>query len=81
MKTAIANDLKEKVEASLESIRPYLTADGGDIQVLEVTKENIVKLKLLGNCGDCPMSDMTMKAGVEEAIMKAVPEIIKVVAV
>jgi len=48
---------------------------------LEVTKDNVVKLKLLGNCGDCPMSEMTMKAGVEEAILKAVPEIVKVEAV
>lgn len=81
MKIAVANNIIERVESSLESIRPYLIADGGDIQLLEVTKDNVVKLKLLGNCGDCPMSEMTMKAGVEEAILKAVPEIVKVEAV
>ncbi len=81
MKIAVANNLKERIEASIESIRPYLNADGGDIQLLEITNDNVVKLKLLGNCGDCPMSEMTMKAGVEEAILKAAPEIVKVEAV
>ena len=75
------SSIQKRVEDSLESIRLYLTADGGDIEVLEVTKDNIVRLKLLGNCGDCTMSNMTMKAGIEEAIMKAVPEIVKVEAI
>ncbi len=68
-------DLLKEVEKALESIRPYLEADGGDVQVLEIDKNNIVKLELLGACGSCAMSSMTMKAGVEQAIMRAVPEI------
>ena len=68
-------DLLQKVESALDSIRPYLEADGGNVSVEEITPENIVKLKLLGACGSCPMSIMTLKAGIEEAIKKAVPEI------
>ena len=65
----------EKVEAALEKIRPFLLADGGDVKVLEVTDDMIVRLELLGACGTCPMSPMTMKAGVEEAIKRDIPEI------
>jgi len=68
-------DLLQKVESALDSIRPYLEADGGNVSVEEITSDNIVKLKLLGSCGSCPMSIMTLKAGIEEAIKKAVPEI------
>ncbi|MDB5159631.1 MAG: hypothetical protein JWR50_4338 [Mucilaginibacter sp.] len=67
--------LLERVEAALDSIRPYLETDGGNVSVEEITPEGIVKLKLLGSCGSCPMSIMTLKAGIEGAIMKAVPEI------
>lgn len=69
------------MEASINSIRPYLETDGGNIEVIEITDDMIVKLRLLGNCEDCPMSEMTMTAGVEEAIKKAVPEIVGVEAV
>ncbi|MGF7078602.1 NifU family protein [Mucilaginibacter sp. UYCu711] len=65
----------ERVEAALDSIRPYLETDGGNVSVEEITPEGIVRLKLLGSCGSCPMSIMTLKAGIEGAIMKAVPEI------
>ena len=68
-------DLLQKVESALDSIRPYLEADGGNVSVEEITPENVVKLKLLGACGSCPMSIMTLKAGIEQAIKKAVPEI------
>lgn len=68
-------DLLQKVEAALDSIRPYLEADGGNVSVEEITPDNVVKLRLLGACGSCPMSIMTMKAGIEQAIKKAVPEI------
>lgn len=68
-------DLLQKVESALDSIRPYLEADGGNVSVEEITSDNIVKLKLLGACGSCPMSIMTLKAGIEQAIKKAVPEI------
>ena len=65
----------EQVEAALNTIRPYLETDGGNVSVEEITPEKVVKLKLLGSCGSCPMSIMTLKAGIEEAIKKAVPEI------
>ena len=67
--------LLERVEAALDTIRPYLETDGGNVSVEDITPEGIVKLKLLGSCGSCPMSIMTLKAGIEGAIMKAVPEI------
>ena len=74
-------ELMDKVEVALNTVRPYMEADGGNIKLLEITDEMVVKLELLGNCGSCPMSTMTMKAGVEEAILKAVPEITSVEAV
>jgi Fe-S cluster biogenesis protein NfuA len=73
-------NLTEQVEQALDTIRPFLLADGGDVAIEEITAENVVKLKLLGNCGSCKMSFMTMKAGIEQAIMKAVPQITSVVA-
>ncbi|HXA02425.1 MAG TPA: NifU family protein [Cytophagaceae bacterium] len=74
-------DLLSKVEKALDGIRPYLEADGGNVKVLEITDKMVVKLELLGACGTCPMSAMTLKAGVEESIKKAVPEIMGVEAV
>lgn len=71
----------ERVEAALEKIRPFLIADGGNVKVLEITDDLIVKLELEGACGTCPMSPMTMKAGVEEALKRDVPEIKGVVAI
>jgi Fe-S cluster biogenesis protein NfuA len=67
--------LTDQVEAALDTIRPYLEADGGNVSVEEITPEGVVKLKLLGSCGSCPMSIMTLKAGIEQAILKAVPEV------
>ena len=67
--------LIEKVENAIDEIRPYLIADGGDIRVLSIDNKNIVNLELLGACETCPMSPMTLKAGVEDAIKKQVPEI------
>lgn len=82
METAVHNDeLIEKIERALDSMRPYLAADGGNVRVLDVTDEKTVRLELLGSCGSCPMSAMTFKGGLEEAILKAVPEIRKVEAV
>ena len=74
-------ELTERIEQALDSIRPYLRTDGGDVKLLEVTDEMIARIELLGACGDCPMSTMTFKAGVEEAIKREVPEIISVEAV
>jgi Fe-S cluster biogenesis protein NfuA len=68
-------ELAQKVEASLDSIRPYLVADGGNVKVSEVTADNIVRLEFVGACGNCRMSTMTFKAGVEAAIRRDVPEI------
>ncbi len=65
----------QRIEESLSSIRPYLEADGGDVRVLRITDDNILQLEFLGACSSCPMSSMTFRAGVEEAIKKAVPEI------
>ena len=62
-------------------MRPYLAADGGNVKVLEVTEDKTVRLELMGSCGTCPMSAMTFKGGLEEAILKAVPEIRRVEAV
>ena len=73
--------LLEKVELALDSIRPYLEADGGNVSIEEITPDNVVRLKLLGSCGSCPMSIMTLKAGIEQAIMKAVPEITAIEAI
>ena len=76
MSTAINHEeLIGRIEASLNSIRPYLEADGGNVRILEITKDNVLKLEFMGNCGSCRMSTMTFKAGVEEAIKRSVPEI------
>ena len=75
------NELIEKVELALNNIRPYLIADGGNVDVLEITPDFTVKLEFTGSCGSCPMSSMTFKAGIEEAILKNVPEIKKVEAI
>lgn len=75
------SELNSRVEAALDTIRPYLEADGGNVRLLEVTSEKVVKLELQGNCASCPMSTMTMKAGIEDAIRREVPEIEKVMAV
>ncbi|HJW29084.1 MAG TPA: NifU family protein [Saprospiraceae bacterium] len=69
------DDITTRIEASLDGIRPYLEADGGNVRVLEITEDKILKLEFVGNCGTCPMSAMTFKAGVEEAVKRLVPEI------
>lgn len=74
-------DLYNRVENALKTIRPYLEADGGDVELVEVTDENTAMLELKGACSTCSMSHMTMKAGIEETIMRAVPEIKSVQAV
>jgi Fe-S cluster biogenesis protein NfuA len=81
METTLSkNDLLSRVEVALNAIRPYLEADGGNVKLLDISDDMIVKLEMLGNCGSCPMSAMTLKAGVEEAIKKEVPEIKGVIA-
>jgi Fe-S cluster biogenesis protein NfuA len=73
--------IRERVEVALNAIRPYLEADGGDVRIVKVTSDNRVVLELLGACSTCPMSAMTLKAGVEEAIKRAVPEVLGVQAI
>ncbi len=70
--------LLDKVEMALAEIRPYLKSDGGDISLIEITDENIVKVKLHGSCVDCNVNQMTLKAGVESTIKKYAPEIVRV---
>jgi Fe-S cluster biogenesis protein NfuA len=76
--TIKGTELTDRIEAALDSIRPYLEADGGNVRVLEFTSEQVLKLEFVGACGTCPMSTMTFKAGVEEAIKRTVPEIKKI---
>jgi Fe-S cluster biogenesis protein NfuA len=68
-------EMIRRIEDSLDSIRPYLEADGGNVRVMEVSDDNVVKLEFVGACGSCSMATMTFKAGVEAAIKRAVPEI------
>lgn len=74
-------ELTRKVENVIEQIRPYLQQDGGDIEFIEFTDENVVNVKLLGACGSCPYSTMTLKNGVETAMKKAIPEVKSVEAI
>lgn len=73
--------IKEKIEIALNGMRPFLQADGGDVELVDITDEMEVQLRLIGNCSSCSMSSMTMKAGIESGIRNAIPEISRVVAV
>ncbi len=66
--------MKENVEKALQKIRPALQADGGDIELVDI-RDGVVRVKLTGACGDCPMSQMTLKQGVERALREEVPEV------
>jgi Fe-S cluster biogenesis protein NfuA len=68
-------ELSNRIEKSLNSIRPYLEADGGNVKVFEITEDHVVRLEFVGACGNCRMSTMTFKAGVEAAIRRDVPEV------
>ena len=71
--------MKEKIQAALDKIRPNLQADGGDVQLIDVSEEGIVKVKLVGACHGCPMSQMTLKNGIERFLKKEIPEVREVV--
>jgi Fe-S cluster biogenesis protein NfuA len=73
--------MRDRVEKALDKIRPMLMADGGNVDLVEVTNDGIVKLKLTGTCGCCPMSQMTLKNGIEKLLKQEVPEIKEVVAI
>jgi len=72
--------MREKVEKVIDEIRPFLQADGGNIELIDV-QEGIVKVKLVGACGSCPMSQLTLKRGVEARLREKVPEVKEVIAV
>jgi len=73
--------MREKVETALDKIRPSLNADGGNVELVEVSPDGVVKVKLTGACGGCPMSQMTLKMGIEKVLKQEVPELKEVVAV
>ncbi len=70
--------LKEKIEDALDKVRPSLQADGGDVQFIDVDDDGVVKVKLTGACGGCPMSQMTLKNGIEKVLKQDVPEVNRV---
>ncbi len=74
-------DLKQKVESSLDKVRGSLRADGGDVELVEVSDDGVVKLQLTGACAGCPMSTMTLKMGIEKVLREDIPEVKEVVAV
>ncbi|HOX49310.1 MAG TPA: NifU family protein [Spirochaetales bacterium] len=71
--------LKEKVLRAIQDVRPSLQADGGDIELVDVGEDGIVKVRLTGACGSCPMAVMTLKQGVESYLKKVIPEVKEVV--
>ncbi|MDO8661834.1 MAG: NifU family protein [Candidatus Omnitrophota bacterium] len=73
--------MRDRVEKALEKVRPMLEADGGNVELIDVTADGVVKLKLKGSCGCCPMSQMTLKMGIEKIIKQEVPEVKEVVAI
>jgi Fe-S cluster biogenesis protein NfuA len=79
MDQAKRQDLEKRVNETIDMVRPYLVADGGDIQFVELTEDMVVKVQLLGACGSCPYSLQTLKNGVEQAVKKQIPEIKEVV--
>lgn len=70
--------INEKVQQSLDSVRPFLQADGGDVELVRITADGFVEVKLTGSCVHCPMSRMTLRAGVERRLLKDIPEIRRV---
>jgi Fe-S cluster biogenesis protein NfuA len=73
------SDLKiENIEVVLKKVRPYLQLDGGDVEVIEVKEDGIVKVRLLGNCKGCPLSMMTLRAGIERALMQEIPDVTRI---
>lgn len=73
-------ELLQRINSAIESVRPYLNADGGDVELIDVTDDMTVKVRLTGACEGCPFSMMTLKAGIEQAIRRNAPEIKELVA-
>lgn len=78
---AEGDQVKERVQAALEKIRPALQADGGDVELVEVTEDGVVKVALQGACRGCPMSQLTLANGVERVLKQEIPEVVRVEAV
>lgn len=74
----VDHEIRTKITEVLDQIRPYLQADGGDLTLVEITDDYVVKVKLIGACGTCPMSTMTLKAGVEGTLKREVPQVVSV---
>jgi Fe-S cluster biogenesis protein NfuA len=74
-------EILEKINSAIDEVRPYLNADGGDVELVELSGDNTVKVRLSGACDGCPFSMMTLKAGIEQAIRKKFPELKELVAV
>ena len=70
--------MQEKVEKALVKVRSFLQADGGDVELVEVTEEGVVRVRLTGACGGCPMASMTLKTGIEKILKEEVPEVTRV---
>jgi Fe-S cluster biogenesis protein NfuA len=81
MNTATKENLRARIETALDSIRDYLKSDGGDVRVHQIREDGVVELELLGACESCSMSNMTMKAGIEQVIFRVAPEISRVEAI
>lgn len=75
MSTNTKEVLLKKIDAALDEVRPHLAEDGGNVELVDVTQDNIVKIKWMGNCVNCSMSFMTMKAGIEQTIKSRVPQV------
>jgi Fe-S cluster biogenesis protein NfuA len=73
--------MKERVQAALDKVRPNLQADGGDVELVDITEEGVVRVRLMGACHGCPMSQMTLKMGIEKYLQKEIPEVKGVVSV
>ncbi len=67
--------MKEKVQKAIDAVRPGLQADGGDVELIDVSEDGVVKVKLTGACSGCPMAQMTLKMGIEKFLKKEVPEV------
>jgi len=77
----MSDNMTEKIEKALQSVRPYLVADGGDVEFVSFNEDGIVEVRLTGACVGCPMSLMTLRAGIERTLMRDIPEIKRVEAV
>jgi Fe-S cluster biogenesis protein NfuA len=81
LRQPIRTEMKNEIQKALNNIRPYLQADNGDVELVDVSEDGIVKVRLLGACEICPLSIMTLRAGIERAIMREVPAVKRIEAV